>query len=296
MSGSFPRGRGTRANEVAMTKTSVLSLATLFLAFSLAMAAREQVSNGSEIVVVHNGPLNLRALVWRPQGRGPFPAVLFNHGSGPQSDPSKASILGPSFARHGYVFLYLYRRGAGLSADQGTNSAELMDRAMAEKGQAGRNDVQLQLLDTELTDVDAGLAFLRARPDVDTSRIAVGGHSFGGQLTLLLAARDPKVRAAVVFGPAAANWEPSPKLRTRLLAAVDSVSVPIFFIHAANDYSVAPGNTLAAEMTRLGKPNRLKIYPAIGQTQTEGHDFVHLGLSTWEPDVFGFLSEHMQRK
>ncbi|PYV30857.1 MAG: hypothetical protein DMG09_26645 [Acidobacteria bacterium] len=42
---------------------------------------------------------------------------------------------------------------------------------------------------------------MRARPDVDPRRVAVGGHSFGGQLTLLLAEHDPNVGAIVVFGP-----------------------------------------------------------------------------------------------
>ena len=34
--------------------------------------------------------------------------------------------------------------------------------------------------------------------------------------------------------------------------------VPIFFIQAENDYSIAPAKTLSAEMKRLGKPNRMK--------------------------------------
>src|SRR5262249_33490964 len=201
----------------------------------------------------------------------------------------------PAFARHGYVCLYLFRRGAGLSKDQGTNSAVLMNRALEAKGQEGRNQLQLQLLEIELKDVRAGLAFLRARPEVDARRIAVAGHSFGGQLTLLLAERDASIRAAVVFGAAAGSWEPSPKLRERLLAAVRRTSVPVFLIHAANDLSVEPGKALDAEMTRLGKPHTLKIYPAVGNTPAEGHDFVHLRLSTWEPDVFAFLDEHLRQ-
>jgi dienelactone hydrolase len=219
---------------------------------------------------------------------------LFNHGSGPAADPSRPAILGQAFAAHGYLFLYLFRRGAGLSADQGTNSEELMNRALAEQGQEGRNDVQLHLLDIELSDVRAGLAFLRAQPEVDARRIAVAGHSFGGQLSLLLAERDAQLRAAVIFGAAAASWDASPKLRSRLLAAVGHTSVPVFFIHAANDFSVSSGKALAEEMTRLGRPNRIKIYPNIGQTPGEGHDFVYIGLSTWKPDVFSFLDEHMR--
>jgi dienelactone hydrolase len=259
-----------------------------------AVQAECQAGGAPSVVVVQSGTLTLRGLLWRPGGRGPFPAIIFNHGSGPASDPSRPAVLGSAFARHGYVCLYLFRRGAGLSADQGTNSQELMSRALAERGQDGRNELQLQLLEIELSDVLAGLAFLRARPEVDARRVAVAGHSFGGQLSLLLAERDASVRAAIVFGAAAASWDASPKLRARLLAAVGRASAPVFFIHAANDFSVRPGKELSAEMRRLGKPNRLKIYLSFGQTPGEGHDFVHPGLSTWEPDVFAFLSERMR--
>jgi hypothetical protein len=27
----------------------------------------------------------------------------------------------------------------------------------------------------------------------------------------------------------------------------------------------------------------------------DGHDFLHLGVNIWEPDVFAFLDENMQR-
>jgi predicted dienelactone hydrolase len=40
---------------------------------------------GPDTVVVQSGNLRLHALLWRPQGKGPFPVVLFNHGSGPDS-------------------------------------------------------------------------------------------------------------------------------------------------------------------------------------------------------------------
>jgi dienelactone hydrolase len=247
-----------------------------------------------DTVVVHSGSLTLRGLLWKPEGAGPFPAVLYNHGSGPQSDLTRPAKLGPVFARHGYVILYLFRRGAGLSADQGIDSETLMNRAMAEYGQAKRNEVQLQLLEAELADVLAGLAVLRARPDVDTARIAMVGYSFGGQLTLLGAGRHG-IRVAAVFGTAAGSWAGSSKLRDRLLAAVRRTTAPVFFIHAANDYSIAPGKALDTEMARAGRLHRLKIYSAVGSTPRDGHDFIHQRVSSWEADVFAFLDEHTRQ-
>jgi dienelactone hydrolase len=203
--------------------------------------------------------------------------------------------LGPVFAKHGYVFLFPFRRGVGLSADQGIADGDLMARALAADGQEGRNRVQLQLLTVdELNEAMAGLAFLRALPEVDAGRMAVAGHSFGGSLTLLLAARDATLRAAVVFAGAAFSWDLSPELRARLRAAVHQAP-PVFFVHAANDYSTASGKALAAEMQRLRRPQRLTIYPAAGRSLREGHNFVYRNVDTWEPDVFAFLDSHLRK-
>jgi carboxymethylenebutenolidase len=284
-----------------MTNSRVFLLA---IALGSPIAARAE-GQGPDTVVVQSGALSLRALLWRPEGRGPFPAVLFNHGSWPRDTRSgrpareifaQAASLGPVFARHGYVFLFLFRRGAGLSAGQGTHAGDLLERELAANGQAARNRLQVRLLERdELTDALAGLAFLRALPEVDSQRVAVAGHSFGGSLTLLLAERDSTLAAAVDFAGAAASWEPSPELRVRLLTAVGATTVPIFFIHAANDYSLAPGKALAAEMARLGKPHRIKIFPPFGTTASQGHNLVDLSPVTWERDVFAFLDEHMRR-
>jgi hypothetical protein len=65
-----------------MTKPCVFILAALVLTSALATTAEGQLSSGPETVVMHNRSVTLHALLWRPQGRGPFPAILFNHGSG----------------------------------------------------------------------------------------------------------------------------------------------------------------------------------------------------------------------
>jgi carboxymethylenebutenolidase len=135
---------------------------------------------------------------------GPFPVVLFNHGSGsfdamhtgPFPITEAAERLGPIFVRHGYAFLYLFRRGEGLSADQGDFMPELLQREKMVNGEEARKNLQFRLLTTDqLDDVIAGLSFLKRLPRVDASRIAIAGHSFGGQLTLLAAERDNSVRA-----------------------------------------------------------------------------------------------------
>ena len=53
----------------------------------------------------------------------------------------------PTYSDHGYVFLFLFRRGVGLSADQGTNAVDLMNSELAAHGQEARNTLQLRLLE-----------------------------------------------------------------------------------------------------------------------------------------------------
>jgi dienelactone hydrolase len=186
-----------------MTKICLFLLLTVTLAFPVAAPAE---IHAPDTVVVPNGPLRLKALLWKPAGRGPFPAVLFNHGSWPTSTSTgrpaeeifaQAATLGPVFARHGFVFLFLFRRGAGLSIGQGASTADLMQTELAANGQEARNQIQLRLLETyELSDALAGLAYLRTLPDVDPRHVAVVGHSFGGSLTLLVAEQDKRLMAA----------------------------------------------------------------------------------------------------
>jgi len=286
-----------------MTKLCAFVLAPFVLTLTLA-TAWGQTSAGPKIVVVQNGSATLHAMLWRPQGRGPFPAILLNHGSGRSHEELErlgpyernAEKLGPVFARHGYVFLYLFRRGVGPSADLGASAVDLMNSESAAHGQQARNALQLQLLENrEMADAQSALQYLRAIPYVDAQDVAVIGHSFGGSLTVLLAEREPNLRAVVIFSGAGYSFDRSPELRLRLLAAMDHIAAPIFFIHAENDYSLSSGRVLDARRALIGKPHRLKIYPPIGDTVDEGHDFLHLGVNIWEPDVFSFLDENMRR-
>jgi len=213
-----------------------------------------------ETVVVPSGKLRLKAFLWKPTGSGPFPAVLFNHGSGgPDADHTAgmrvteaAEKLAPLFLKHGYAFLYLFRRGQGLSVDQGPFMQDILRSEEANNGANARHHLQLVLATTEhLDDVLAALAFLKAAPAVDAKRIAIAGHSFGGQLTLLAAERDNAVGAVVTFAAAADSWNRSPELQERLRTAAKRATAPIMLIQTANDYSTAPSEALADELERL---------------------------------------------
>jgi carboxymethylenebutenolidase len=249
-----------------MTKQYAFVLAPLVLALTVATAG-SQTSGEPETVLIHSGSATLHAMLWRPHGREPFPGILLNHGSGRTREDlerlgsyeQNAEKLGPVFASHGYVFLYLFRRGVGLSSDQGSNAVDLMNNESAAHGQEARNALQLELLENrEMDDALAGLKFLRALSYVDSKDVAVIGHSFGGSLTVLLAEHEPNLRTVVIFSAAGYSFDRSPELRARLLAAIDHIAEPVFFIHAENDYSLSSGKVLDARREHIGKPHRLK--------------------------------------
>lgn len=282
-----------------MKAARLLLIGVLGIGAATQRAERAVAADSPEVIDVRSGTLTLRAQLWRPSGAGPFAAVLFNHGSYSSSDPvppSAPATIGPVFARHGYVFLWLHRQGTGLSRGQGVSDGDQMARAQRLGGGVeARNRVQIELLEGEqLSEATAALTRLRGRADVDRRRIAVVGHSFGGSLSLVMAARDPEIRAVVSFGGAAGSWTQSPMLRERLLGDVDHLSASVLFVHAANDYSTAPGRVLSDEMQQRGKPHVLKIYPPFGPDTRTGHNLVFGSVLTWEADAFAFLDEQLR--
>lgn len=108
-----------------------------------------------------------------PSRTGAAVALLHGAGSTRSAVLPHAAVL----ARHGYGVLLYDARGHGRS--QG--------RAM-ELGWAGDRDVP------------GAVSFLRARPDVDATKVAVVGLSMGGEQAIGAAAADARVRAVVAEG------------------------------------------------------------------------------------------------
>lgn len=244
-----------------------------------------------EMVTIPSGTLRLKGVLFRPKSKTPAPAVVFHHGGGGCGPATNAGprTLGNRFADRGYAFLWVYRRGVGASAGEGDCASEEIARVRKEKGEDGAMAVQLRRMTTdELDDALAGLAALRATSGIDTARIVVAGHSRGGQLAMLSAERDPRVRAVLSFAGGAVAWGRSADIRERLIAAVRALKVPIYLGYAEDD-SAEPGRVLGAELTRLGKPHQLSIYP------TGGHGFIFAAEHAANADVFRFLSEHVSR-
>jgi carboxymethylenebutenolidase len=244
-------------------------------------------------ITFQSGQLTLQGVLYRPEGAGPFPAVLYNHGSAAGMLSQEAfDALGPVFVRRGWVFFGPYRRGQGLSASAGPYIGTEIDNAKREGGIAAGAAVMVRLLETDhLNDQLAALAWLKKQTFIDPNRIAVAGNSFGGVETVLGAERE-RYCAAVDSAGGAESWALAPQLQSVMVRAVSNSKAPVFFFQAQNDFDVTPTTALAAAMKRAGKTSQMKVYPAFGRSPREGHTFGYFGASVWSEDVFRFLNRY----
>jgi dienelactone hydrolase len=262
-----------------MTRLSILVVALL------AAAPLHGDATPSEIFLAGKQG-KLQAYLWRPAGPGPFPALVYNHGS--EQDPVVGlyNDMGPFLVKQGYVVLYPYRRGAGKS--EGTYW-----RARVSKlADAQREPAVIQALVDENDDVVTAIEWLRAQRFVDGKNVSVAGCSFGGIEALFTAERPLGLNAVIDFAGASMSWTSSPRLRERLLQAVEHAQAPVFFVQAANDFNTAPSEVLAEAMRQKKLPHRMRIFPAHGTTPIEGHaHFCNHGSNEWGPDVLDFLRQ-----
>src|SRR5579862_277220 len=153
-----------------------------FLAITLLAATCVQAGLTPETVAFPSGEKVLLGLLYKPSGKGPFPAVLYNDG-GSEGLTSNAAFeaIAPHFIEKGWVFFAPYRRGQGLSADAGTLVGKEISAAVKEGGFPAGDAILVRLLSGEqLSDQLAAAHWLEAQSFVQAKRVAVMGNSFGG--------------------------------------------------------------------------------------------------------------------
>jgi dienelactone hydrolase len=267
----------------------LLVVAGLALAFVPAAAQTTSIFNKRH-VTFKSADLTLAGYVYKPAGDGPFPAVLWNHGSEP--DPggrAEFDSVAAIFVPAGFVVFAPMRRGH--SDSEGEYIRDSIEHESAASGPSAGMRLGAQLLETsQVDDQLAGLAFLKQQVFVDTTRIVVAGCSFGGIQTLFGAARHVGYRAAVAISPAALSWDKSPDLRTRLESAVKRIDIPVFLIQPAKDASLEPAKVLGPILMKRNGANRVKIYPATGPEAQQLHCFGGArGMRIWGAEAVGFV-------
>lgn len=148
-----------------------------------------------------------------PKGKGPFPAIVLVHGSGPQD---RDETIGGS-----RPFLDVAR---GLAA-QGI-AVLRYDKRTLTRPQDFAND-HFTVDDETTLDAVAALTAVAADPRIDRSHVFVMGHSQGGMLAPRIASRWPQARGAILWAaPARTLLELLPEQNRYLMALDGSISAP----------------------------------------------------------------------
>ena len=138
----------------------------------------------SRDVTFASGGVTLAGTLIEPTGGGPYPAIVFLHGSGGEGRWAN-HYLAESFANAGFAALITDKRGAGQS------TGRWQDAGFEEL--AG--------------DAAAGIRFMQSQQEIDGNRIGIYGHSQGGTLAPLVAVRSGHV--AFVIAAAAGGINPA---------------------------------------------------------------------------------------
>lgn len=227
-----------------------------------------------------------------PSGAGPFPAVVFGHGSG-QVTKADGGVHESFWLGRGYAVLRYDKRGSGRST--GTYRG------------VGALNSPTQIVELA-DDMAAGVAFLRTRADIDGSRIGLMGVSQAGWVMAAATTRVDGLRFVVAevgsVMPVGANiayenqrdvpidaayaalqqydgpagYDPQPTLA--------ATAVPALYLLAADDRLVPTRvcRPIIDGLAARGAPLEVRVYDSVGH---------ELGASnrSW-PDIADWLRRH----
>lgn len=142
--------------------------------------------------------------IYLPEGKGPFPVVVFSHGLGGSREGYE--YLGRHWASHGYVSVHPQHLGSDDGIFRGA-TGDFRDALGPDAALARPQDVRFVLDRLEAASREPGAL----QGKLDLRRPGMAGHSFGAWTTLVVAGQtlpgegthfaDPRFRAAIALSP-----------------------------------------------------------------------------------------------
>ena len=221
----------TLRQRISAASFAVTLLTLLLLSASYARAANAPI--GQAVSFPSNGE-TVQAVLYKPAGAGPFPAIVVVHEWWGLSDWVKQQAA--DLAEQGYVTL-----AVDLYRGQATSDPEVAHELMRALPQ-----------DRAVGYLTAGVAYLKTRKDVKAARIGAVGWCMGGGYALQLAIAEPALRAVAI------NY-----------GALDTDATQLKKIHAqvlgnfgGQDHGITPADVQAfsGQMKALGHPVDVKEY------------------------------------
>jgi len=203
------------------------------------------------------------AVLFRPKADGEFPGVLFQHGRRGLDELVKR--LARRMAARGFIVL---------APDVFT--ARFIDR------------FPLKHMPETEGDVNAGVDFLLAQPDVSTSKVCLYSHTRGGYYALQVAVKfkrqEKDVACYVSFYPHLQDPDATEPMQVyRYAAEVDDLNLPTrIFIGEYEQYQRRRSIETAVRFMKSQKKDvRLIVYPGVGR----GFDFRTGNVRTFADDL-----------
>lgn len=219
-----------------------------------------------------NGEPDVLAYVAKPEGEGPFPAVILIH----EFYGLNESITGKAegLSQEGYYVV-------APDTFRGSTTAWI-PRAIYQVISAKQENVNV--------DLDSVYAWLESQPDVDKDRIAIAGFCYGGRTSLLYSLHNSQLAATVVFYGSPIT---DPEVLQRLPG-------PLLGIFGGADRSIPLEEVRAFEegLETASIPHEITVYegqPHAFVTDIESIRAGGVQGEAWEKMV-NFLEEHLKNE
>ena len=231
--------------------------------------------------------LLLEGLIFKPQGQGKFPGVIFLHGHG--SSAWDASLIGYFLTRAGFAVFIPSMIGYGLS-----------------EGESDFNGPE-----TVKGVIDGVKIFLKEK-NVDKNRVGIWGISRGATVAALIVTKEPLLFKAAIFQSGAYEMKSSyettkiPGIKRVMLEEmggknkdqffvrspiyqIEKVLCPILILHGAQDERilVQQAKLLDTKLKELKKEHKTIILPKAGHFLTR---------LTRKKYVFPFLKKYLSKR
>jgi pimeloyl-ACP methyl ester carboxylesterase len=217
----------------------------------------------AEDVTYDNTPagIQLAGTLTTPHGPGPFPAAIMITGSGLQDRNEGVFghkpflVIADHLTQKGIAVLRVDDRGIGGSTTIGP------------EGTATSFDFA--------SDVEAGISFLLKRPRIDPTKIGLIGHSEGGMIAPIVAARDPRVAFIVLLAGPGIPIVELLHLQTEALLRADAASdddIAAAMEHDRKVLQVVMDTSLSLEAVTPKIQELMQADPSLnGMTKIEKH-------------------------